>query len=233
MPRPLLNGHGSLVAGAYHPASSALAVGGDWYQVTERPDGRMHLVVGDVVGHGLAAAAAMGQLASAARALSLTVDSPAAIVEALDEVAEETPDAQMATLAAGVFDVRTGELRYCCAGHPPPIVRSAEGEITFLRGGHGPPLACARRPRTEDRVILAGGALLVMYTDGLVEWRGSSIDERLDVLAGVVRDVGTAAPPEVVRQIVEGALGDTWQSDDVAVLCLRVDEVPVPSRVGD
>jgi integral membrane sensor domain MASE1 len=223
MPRPLLNGHGALVAGAYRPASSALTVGGDWYQVTERPDGRMHLIVGDVVGHGLTAAAAMGQLASAARALSLTIDSPAELVAALDEVAEETPDAQMATLAVAVFDVRSGELRYCSAGHPPSIVRSPGGEVAFLRGGHGPPLACARRRRTEDRIVLEDGALLLMYTDGLVDWRGTSIDERFDDLAGVVHAIGETNPPDVVREVVAGALGDAWQSDDVAVLCLRVD----------
>ena len=171
---------GLTVAAYYEPAAADLEVGGDWCEAIELPDGRVGLFVGDVVGRGLSAAAAMGQLRAAVNALALTCETPARLIDRLALFAETIPAAHCASVAAAILDRHTGELVYACAAHPPPLIISTDGDAHFLEGGRSVPLVVpSRSPRPDARVTLAPGTRLVLFTDGLVERRGESIDEGL------------------------------------------------------
>lgn len=229
MPLPLDTPTTPHAAGRYLPATSSLQVGGDWYEVVTADDGVVTLLVGDVVGHGLAAAAAMGRLSSAARALALTAPDPASLLAALDRVAA-LDDAQMATLVCVQLDGARG-LRYSTAGHPPPLVRGPDARITVLDGARGAPLAAGFGPaRTHETVPVAAGSLVVLYTDGLIERRGIPFDDRFSELVAVVRGVDPEDPTAAADAIVRQLLTDEEQTDDVAVLCFAIgtSHSPVP-----
>ena len=156
----------------YQAASWPLQVGGDWYDIVDLEDGRIALVVGDCVGHGLAAATVMGQLRSACRALLLDNASPAAALAKLDRFAARLPGAQCTTAVCAVLDPDTGELVYSSAGHPPPILVHADGTTRMLEDGHT--IALGIRPdwsRPEARVTMPARSTVLLYTDGLVERR--------------------------------------------------------------
>jgi integral membrane sensor domain MASE1 len=221
VPRRLLHNEHVRVAAAYLPASNAVTVGGDWYEMTEVGGGIVNLVVGDVVGHGVEAAALMGQLGSATRALAMTTRDPAAVIDVLDRLAAETPGASGSTLVCATFDPVTSSVCYCCAGHPPPLVRLAAGQVVVLDGASGPPLGWARGPRRHDIVALSPGSVLLMYTDGLIEWRTDELDHRLASLRD--RFGGASGEPEeIVDMIVAAMTAPPAPTDDVAVLCLAV-----------
>ncbi len=124
----------------YHPASRPLQVGGDWYDVVNLDAGRVALIVGDCVGHGLAAATVMGQLRSACRALLLEKSSPSAVLAGLDRFAARLPGADCTTAFCAVLTLATGELVYSSAGHPPAIMVHADGSTEMLESGQGFPL---------------------------------------------------------------------------------------------
>jgi anti-sigma regulatory factor (Ser/Thr protein kinase) len=212
---------GLAVAAYYEPAAPDLEVGGDWCEAIELPDGRVGLFVGDVVGRGLSAAAAMGQLRAAVNALALTCDTPATLIDRLALFAETIPAAHCATVAAAILDRHTGELVYACAAHPPPLIISADGEARFLEGGRSVPLVVpSRGPRTDAYVTLAPGTRLVLYSDGLVERRGESIDvglARLATAAGTQRRLPGNA---FVAGLVADLTVDQHRLDDIAVLCV-------------
>ncbi len=173
----------------YHPASRPLQVGGDWYDVVDLDDGRVALIVGDCVGHGLAAATVMGQLRSACRALLLEKSSPSAVLAGLDRFAARLPGADCTTAFCAVLTLETGELVYSSAGHPPAIMVHADGTTAMLDGGRGLPLAIRPDwPRPEARVTMPARATLLLYTDGLVERRGSPIDDGMARAADLVQD---------------------------------------------
>ena len=128
-----------VVTAAYRPGTATLEVGGDWYDAFQLESGVLALVVGDVVGHGLDAAVAMGQLRGAVSALAQTA-SPAVLLDRLDSFVETVPSAATATLAYVELDRATGRIRYACAGHPPPLVVSPDGRVRFLWDGRSAPL---------------------------------------------------------------------------------------------
>ena len=141
----------------YQAASRPLQVGGDWYDIVDLDDGRIAMVVGDCVGHGLAAATVMGQVRSACRALLFENPSPGAALAGMDRFAARLPGAQCTTAVCAVFNPETGELVYSSAGHPPPILVHADGTTQMLDDGHT--IALGIRPdwpRPEARVTLAG-----------------------------------------------------------------------------
>ena len=163
----------------YQAASRPLQVGGDWYDVVDLEDGRIALVVGDCVGHGLAAATVMGQVRSACRALLLGDPSPRAALAGMDRFAARLPGAQCTTAVCAVLNPETGELVYSSAGHPPPILVYADGTTRMLDDGHT--IALGVRPdwsRPEAHVTMPARATLVLYTDGLVERRRMPLDAR-------------------------------------------------------
>jgi serine phosphatase RsbU (regulator of sigma subunit) len=179
------------------------------------------VVVGDVVGRGLAAAAVMGQLRSAGRALLLESHSPAHVLSALDRFASTVPSAAVSTVFCAVIDPRDGAVRYSSAGHPPAIVAQADGEACFLEKASSLPLAVVGDlERPEAEVVLPEGSTLLLYTDGLVERRDEALDEGMsrarDVLAG-----GRQLPPEELALLLTERLLDDAPDDDVAFLLYR------------
>jgi PAS domain S-box-containing protein len=206
----------------YEPATRPLKVGGDWYDTITLSDGRIGIVVGDCVGHGLPAATVMGQLRSACRALLLQETSPARTLTALDRFAALLPGATCATVFCGVLDPVTGHLVYSSAGHPPPIVVQADGAIELLDQGRSRPLAI--RPsmeRIEAEYLMPPRATLMLYTDGLVERRRQPLTTGIDAATDAVR-VGRSTPIDDLADDVMVRLAPAGgYDDDVALLIYR------------
>lgn len=206
----------------YQAASWPLQVGGDWYDVVDLEDGRIALVVGDCVGHGLAAATVMGQLRSACRALLLDQPNPGAALAKLDRFAARLPGAQCTTAVCAVLNPETGELVYSNAGHPPPILVDVDGTARVLDDGHTIPLGIRPdRPRPEARVIIPARATLLLYTDGLVERRRSSLDVGIGRAAALVQDGRAATLDDLANQIMLGLAPNGGYQDDVVLLLYR------------
>ncbi len=210
----------------YVPAESHLQVGGDLYDVIRAPDGVVLLTIGDIVGHGLPAASAMGQLRSAIRTLAAATSSPAQVLDGLDRGVGMMPACWMATVALVAYEPSTGVLTYASAGHPHPLVRLQDGEVIRLDAAAGPPLGLADEPRTEAKVEVDGPAMLVLFTDGLVERRGETIEDGMAravaSLAAVRGSTASESADEVLQ--AQSATGD--HRDDVALICAALPERP-------
>ena len=218
-------------AARYQPGSTGLEVGGDWFDVLRRPDGIVHVTVGDVAGHGVAAAALMGQLRNAFRAYAYEHVSPAALMSRLHR--HVGPD-EMATAVIITIDPYARELAYASAGHPPPLLRDDEtGEVTRLEAAQSPVLAhVSRSPVTEERLQLAPRATLVAYTDGMVERRDRVIDEGIERLSTALR----AADPGMTASVLADALirdvaEVTGADDDIALLVMRIAAAPASADI--
>ncbi|WP_341716212.1 SpoIIE family protein phosphatase [Micromonospora sp. FIMYZ51] len=206
----------------YAPATRPLKVGGDWYDTVELPDGRIGIVVGDCVGHGLQAATVMGQLRSACRALLLQDASPAQTLMALDRFAALLPGAACATVFCGVLDLLTGELRYSSAGHPPAVIAHSDGTTNLLDQGRSRPLAV--RPgldRPEAACVVPARATLLLYTDGLVERRRQPLSVGIANAAAAVQTGRTAPIENLATEVMEQMAPDGGYDDDVALLLYR------------
>src|SRR5215216_1688402 len=215
---------GVALAARYLPGARGAAIGGDWYDVLERPDGRVALVMGDVAGHGLRAAASMGQLRNAFRAYGMVEASPAEVVARINRLVMSGVEQVMATVLYLVLDRESGEVSFSAAGHPPPLV-IAPGGPYFLEGGRSVPVGAAD-PAVfrESTAMLQPGSSLLLYTDGLVERRDTPLDERLEQLAAAAR----AAADDIsglCEDILSSVLGDAEPGDDVALLAVR----PLPA----
>lgn len=210
---------------AYRSAEAGLEVGGDWYDAFWLRDGEaVALVVGDVVGRGIDAAATMGQLRSAVRALAATGLAPAPLLDALEAFSRRHDVGRMTTVVFCELDVRSGELRWACAGHPPPALAPPDGEPEFLMGGRSLPLDAHQpgAPAREEGVCrLAPGSLVVLYSDGLIERRGRPLQEGLDrLLAAVARHRAEPAGALTARLLHD--LHDAEHRDDLCLLAVRL-----------
>jgi serine phosphatase RsbU (regulator of sigma subunit) len=215
------------VHATYAPAQGQMAVGGDWYDVVDLPDGRIALSVGDVAGHGLTAASAMGQLRSATRTLALGSHEPDEALAALDRFAMTLDGRPLATVVYAVLDPDTGQLRYSCAGHPPPLLVRANGRTEYLEGGRSPLLGVeAVQSRPVGEATLEPGDTLVCYTDGLIERPDRTIDDGLTDLAQQAAAV--ARDPSVLAEALLAGVEEP-RRDDAAVLCLRLQPVSRPA----
>ena len=209
-------------AARYEPASRPLEVGGDWYDLVELPDGRIGIVVGDCVGHGLEAAAVMGQLRSACRALLLQDASPAQTLSAMDRFSALVPGAYCSTAFCGILDQETGQLTYSSAGHPPGILAHPDGRIELLREGRSFPLAVQRKARrTEATCFLPGRSALLLYTDGLVERRRVSIDDGMARAGAALRQGQDAGVEELASRVMTDMAPPDGYEDDVALVLFR------------
>lgn len=160
----------------YRPAIGALNVCGDWYDLVELDGEGLAVAVGDVVGHGLAAACAMGQLRSALSGATRVADGPAQALEALDRYARSVDGAESTTVVTTFIDWDARTITYSCAGHPPPALVHPDGTVTFLDGATDPPLAArpTRLPRPQARTPFVEGSTLVLYTDSSAVPRAST-----------------------------------------------------------
>ena len=209
------------VAARYLPATGNLAVGGDWYDVIQLPDGKRGLVVGDCVGHGLDAAAAMSQLRAAARAMLLQGLSPAETLTGLDRFSHSVEGAFNATAVCMVVDPAKGDLTYARAGHPYPLVVTAEGTVWLDEGG-GPPLGLVPEPNHTDVTRhLALDDLIILYSDGLIERRGESIDDGFQRLEQAALGLHGNGAEMVVDRLVTALLPPV-PTDDVVVVVKQV-----------
>lgn len=218
LPDRLPEVQGMRFAARYLPGSAGLEVGGDWYDVLPLPSGDVVLAIGDVVGRGLRAAATMGQLRTALRAYALVDPAPGQVVERLGVLAGGLPEAEMATLSYVLLQPAAGLLTYMCAGHPPPMLVQADGEVTFLDEGRVTPLGVPSASAFEGVMGLERDCLLVLYTDGLIERPGSGIDEGLAALSAAARSVPGASAEALGEAIMAALLGDAGPRDDVALL---------------
>ena len=219
---------GSSVAGVvarYLPAVGDLAVGGDWYDVVELGPGRRALVVGDCVGHGLDAAARMGQLRAATRALLLEDRSPADVLAGLDRFSRTLPGAECTTVFCGVVDEVEHTVVHSSAGHLPPVLRRAAGGAEMLVGGRGAALGVSTAARPEAVERLADGDLLVVCTDGLIERRRESLRHGLDRLVAEVAAQPAGARTAAVADDLLRALAPRGAEDDVALVVYRAGAV--------
>jgi serine/threonine-protein kinase RsbW len=218
LPQP----EGAALVAAYRPGTVTNEVGGDWYDAFPLEDGTLAILVGDVVGHDLEAAVAMGQLRGAVRALA-GLGPPAELLDQLDAFVSRPRGGAMTTMAYAELDVASGELRYACAGHPPPLVVSAEGEPRFLWGGRSGPLGIDIQTRPEEDDRLEPGDTLVLYTDGLIERKGESLAIGLERLSTAARDSSGDGLQELVDGVLAAMLAGHPQEDDVCVIasCLE------------
>jgi serine phosphatase RsbU (regulator of sigma subunit)/GAF domain-containing protein/anti-sigma regulatory factor (Ser/Thr protein kinase) len=220
----------------YEAASRPLQVGGDWYDIVDLEDGRIALIVGDCVGHGLAAATVMGQLRSACRALLLDRPSPRAALAGLDRFAARLPGAQCTTAVCAVLNPDTGELVYSSAGHPPPVLVHADGTAELLEDGHTIPLGLRPdRPRPEARMTIPPRATLLLYTDGLVERRRVGLDDGIARASVLLQDGRDSSLDDLANQIMSRLAPIDGYQDDVALLLYRHPtplEMDFPAHVG-
>ena len=215
------------VAAYYQAAVVNLEVGGDWHDIFRIGTDRLGLVVGDVVGRGVDAASAMGQLRSAARALGLAGLGPAAVLERLDDFVEDLPLARSATVAYAEVALDGGEMTYACAGHPPPIVLEPGGEPELLWDGRSAPLGAYTRSleRPQATRSMPSGARLLLYTDGAVERRDRALDIGIAGLAERVAD-GRHLPVGRLIDDITQAFDGAATSDDVCLLAFCFGTVP-------
>ncbi|MER6510398.1 SpoIIE family protein phosphatase [Nonomuraea sp. NPDC048881] len=216
---------GLVLAQRFRSGSRHVQVGGDWYDAFVLQDGRVAAVVGDVMGKGVKAAAGMGRIRNAMRALALTNPPPAAVLTGLDRVFEATEEEeQVTTLAYMVVEPVTGEGTLAMAGHPPPVLVSPQGTAILCDAEPGTPLGWPTS-RRQFRFVVPPGHTAVLYSDGLVENRKRGLDAGLAEICSVV----TEAPPEVVSSphmlldfLVDRMLSGYEQDDDVTALAIHV-----------
>ncbi|MFF3001161.1 SpoIIE family protein phosphatase [Streptomyces sp. NPDC057950] len=214
------------VAATYQPGGTEAAVGGDWYDVITLGGGRTALVIGDVMGRGVRAAAVMGQLRTAVRAYARLDLPPHEVLQLLDGLATEIDANQIATCAYAVHDPNEGRLVYASAGHLPILVRDENGTVLRADEPTGPPLGTGGWMHASGSVPLGPGSTAVLYTDGLVERRDEDLDEGIAALERALAGA-TGTPQVVCDRLVRSAGVTADHDDDVAVLVLQH-----PARTG-
>jgi serine phosphatase RsbU (regulator of sigma subunit)/anti-sigma regulatory factor (Ser/Thr protein kinase) len=224
LPDQLLRVTGLAMGARYRPSERIAQVGGDWYDAIGLPRGRVGLVIGDVVGHGVRAATLMGELRAALRAYAvLEPDSPGAVLGHLNTLVAATHSAKMvATLLYMVMDPGGGGVRFASAGHLPPLLLDADGSTRFLRHESALPLGVAEHTVFVDHGDeLSPGSTVLLYTDGLVERRGETIDVGLERLRKVL-GAGPEDLEELCSYVIDRAPSGAGARDDMALLAVRL-----------
>lgn len=214
---------GLSIAARYRPGTEWATVGGDWYDVVVVDDHRVVLVVGDVVGHGMQAAASMGRLRTAFQTIAPLEPDPGRMVEAISAQVAMIPDAFCTTVVCLVVDLDARTLTWCRAGHPPPLLIDQQGGRLLDEEGLPPLGVLPDEVAPVHRHDLAGHESLILYTDGVIERRGESLDEgfrRLEVVAGDLVDL---EPEELIDALLLALVPSQEQADDVVLLVVRFD----------
>ncbi|GAA2460158.1 PP2C family protein-serine/threonine phosphatase [Streptomyces glaucus] len=214
---------GLTLAARYLPATHGLNIGGDWYDAFRQPDGSLIAVVGDVTGHGLHAAVMMSQLRTALRAYAVDGGSPGRLLTRLHMFLHHLQPDLYATAVIARFHPDDPTLTWAAAGHPPPVLRTADGRVTTLDAKPGAMLGIPLRQEIDDHTVrLTPGSTLALYTDGLVERRARGIDpgiERLAAALGAFRSAELDADLEgSADRLLDPLLSDSERDDDVCLL---------------
>ncbi|HEV7211603.1 MAG TPA: SpoIIE family protein phosphatase [Blastococcus sp.] len=217
----------------YRPATHGVEIGGDWYDAFLQRDGATVLVIGDVMGHDIDAAAAMGQVKTLVRGIAYDrQEEPAGVLRRADHALVGLQVPAMATALVcrveqddGALAAGERRLRWASAGHPEPMLMNPDGTVVDLPSPIGPPLGIGwRGPRADGAAVLPEGGTLVLFTDGLFERRGVPLDEgREQVRDFLFRSAGLALP-ELCDRLLQELVGDDAE-DDVAVLAVRAHRV--------
>lgn len=231
---------GFRIAAHYLVAGTEQAAGGDWYDAIPLAGG-LAVVVGDVVGHGVEAAAAMGQLRALLEEFLLDSDDLAAVLARLDRFAMRVAGARGTTVCLALLDPVTGSVRYACAGHPPPLVLAADGTTRFLPLPGGGPLGVAGPLPVVASTRLGPGDLLLCFSDGLVEREGRDLGSALDGLAEVAStaltvgapSLHTAEPADRVAELTVERMTRDGYGDDVTLVAVRLTGQPHAEFVAD
>jgi serine phosphatase RsbU (regulator of sigma subunit) len=210
--RPLPSPRGLDLAARYRPTSRPLGMGGDWYDVIERADGTVAIVIGDVVGHGIPAIATMIHLSTILGGL---VRSGTPLDELMDRTnAMLDGDGMVATAQVIVIDPEAATLSVVSAGHPPPLVRDPAGVVVSLPTATHPPLGVAGHGGDVATVAFAAGAVVLGYTDGLVERRGEPLDASIDRLAEVLATTNGSVWGTIATVLTAMGRDDAERGDD-------------------
>ncbi|MFI7705144.1 PP2C family protein-serine/threonine phosphatase [Nonomuraea sp. NPDC049480] len=212
------------IAVRYLPAVGALNVCGDWYDVVDLSDACYAVAVGDVVGHGLEAATVMGMLRSALSAAIRAVKEPARALEVLGLYARSLEGALATTAIEAVIDTRRHRITYSNAGHPPPVLLDPDGSCTLLDQATDPPLGARPEHVTGPQAELPykPGAVLGLYTDGLIERRGQDIDVGLERLTDALARFGRLDPEHLADALLASLKVSSGARDDIALLVVRL-----------
>ena len=218
---------GLQVSAHYFAGSDRADVGGDWYDLVPLPDGAIGIAIGDVMGHDLIAAAAMGQLRSVLRSYAWEGHRPAEVLDRLDRLVQGLGMAQLATCVYGRIEP-TGDtaggatLRYSNAGHLPPVVQKRNGEVQMLDGGKSVLIgAPGVADRAEGEAVLGPGSTLILYTDGLVEDRETDVEDGIAKLCSLVAAHDPALGVDALCDTLLDELFDGPRQDDAAVIAVR------------
>ena len=223
----LLDPPGLQLGAAYNPSSSAAKVGGDWYDAFGLPDGSLGLVIGDVMGHDIAAAAAMGQLRSVLRTCAADGDAPGAVLDRLDRLVLSFAMADLATVVYARLVRRpdgSAELTWSNAGHPPPLLLAPGEQARYLTAGGSTMIGIeVGQPREAATEVIPAGSTVLMFTDGLVERRDSDLDDRLELLRASAQAllVGVDHPGLLCQRLLAAAARE-GSSDDAAALAVTL-----------
>ncbi|MFE2558066.1 SpoIIE family protein phosphatase [Streptomyces sp. NPDC059352] len=205
--------------GRYLPGTEGMDVGGDWYDVIETGHGRLALVIGDVQGHGVAAAATMGQLRSAVRAFALGGHRPQDVMRGTNRLLIDLDPGQFASCCYVLLEPDTGEVRAVRAGHPQPLLLRPDGTTQLVELAGGVVLGVDDRASYPvTRLRLAPGAVLALFTDGLIERPGADIDEGIELLRHALAATGSMPLPEAADRVIREARQATARPDDIALL---------------
>ncbi|MEU8363079.1 SpoIIE family protein phosphatase [Nonomuraea sp. NPDC048882] len=214
------------VASRYLPSDRHKGVGGDWYDAIHLPGSRLALVVGDVTGHGINAAATMGRLRTAVRTLAYLDLPPDQLLTHLDHLMAKDArgfDVTSATCLYTVYDPRTGRCTMAAAGHPPPAIVTPSGDVTFPSLPAGTPIGVGLGTFQSHDLHLPAGTLLALYTDGLIETRHADLDTGMARLGDTLaRAASRSATLECVCTTVIGSIVDDTPEDDIALLMARI-----------
>jgi GAF domain-containing protein len=214
------------LASSYSPAGM-VDVGGDFYDAIPLSGGRLALIIGDVMGRGVEAAAAMAQVRAALRAFIAVEPEPAAVMERLDLFYEQFPTDQLVTVLYALADPGQDEVVLACAGHPPPLLLSPSGAPEFIEAARGTLLGAGPAERTTTTVGLKPGQTLLMFTDGLIERRDEDLEQSKERLLEVCGTL-PSGPDGLDLEALAATMRDPTRDDDIAILAARRLLPPLP-----